>query len=207
MFIHRIELTGRFTAKDIHGILGKSQDRTARDLWRFDELYGKQYLLVVSELETINSSLLGDLQSKPYDEFLRRLENNQQWHFRLTANPIISRWVEVKDKVTGERKLKDTGEPELKQQRFPLTIKEQPDWLSKRAANNGFELLSTKIVRSDNIRFRKLIKSKQEMVTVLASEFEGTLRITDVEALRAAMISGIGHAKAYGCGLLTLARL
>ena len=36
--------------------------------------------------------------------------------------------------------------------------------------------------------------------------FEGILEITNKDVLREQMISGIGRAKAYGCGLLTLAR-
>jgi CRISPR system Cascade subunit CasE len=35
--------------------------------------------------------------------------------------------------------------------------------------------------------------------------FEGRLLITDPDALRAALVTGIGPAKGYGCGLLTLA--
>ena len=33
-------------------------------------------------------------------------------------------------------------------------------------------------------------------------DFGGTLRVVDADALRAALVGGIGHAKAFGCGLL-----
>ncbi|MFF9147499.1 type I-E CRISPR-associated protein Cas6/Cse3/CasE [Streptomyces sp. NPDC014861] len=42
-------------------------------------------------------------------------------------------------------------------------------------------------------------------VTVATATFEGTLRVTDPVALARTLITGIGHSKAYGCGLLTLA--
>lgn len=37
--------------------------------------------------------------------------------------------------------------------------------------------------------------------------FEGVLTITEAELFRKALIDGIGRAKAYGCGLMTLARI
>ncbi|MFT2020182.1 type I-E CRISPR-associated protein Cas6/Cse3/CasE [Streptomyces sp. 796.1] len=44
-------------------------------------------------------------------------------------------------------------------------------------------------------------------VTFHSATFEGHLRVTDPEALTAHLLGGIGPAKAYGCGLLTLAPL
>ena len=37
--------------------------------------------------------------------------------------------------------------------------------------------------------------------------FEGVLQVTRGDALRAALLDGIGPAKAFGCGLLSLARV
>jgi CRISPR system Cascade subunit CasE len=37
------------------------------------------------------------------------------------------------------------------------------------------------------------------------SEFAGHLAVSDPDALRRSLVVGIGHARAYGCGLLTLA--
>lgn len=42
-------------------------------------------------------------------------------------------------------------------------------------------------------------------VTLSTAVFEGRLHVTDADALRSALVSGIGPAKGYGCGLLTLA--
>ena len=44
-------------------------------------------------------------------------------------------------------------------------------------------------------------------ITVSVATFEGVLIVTDPENLRSALTAGIGPAKAYGCGLLTLAPL
>jgi CRISPR system Cascade subunit CasE len=42
-------------------------------------------------------------------------------------------------------------------------------------------------------------------VTLVTVTFDGRLEITDPEALRRTLTQGIGRARAYGCGLLTLA--
>ena len=39
------------------------------------------------------------------------------------------------------------------------------------------------------------------------AQFDGVLRITDVELFRKSLLSGMGRGKAYGMGLLTLAPL
>jgi CRISPR system Cascade subunit CasE len=183
MFIHRIALAGSFSPKQIHGILEKYNVQTAsRILWRIDMLAGKRYLLIVSEPGRINGGELGEAESKPYDGFLNTLEKGQVWRFRLTANATICR----------------------KGKRRPLTISGQPAWLEKRAETNGFALQNIRLLKSYDIQFRK---SDGKIVTIQASEFEGVLAITDSERLRSALKNGIGHAKAYGCGLMTLARL
>lgn len=42
-------------------------------------------------------------------------------------------------------------------------------------------------------------------VTLTRVTYNGILQVTDPAALRRALTGGIGPAKAYGCGLLTLA--
>ncbi|HZJ03871.1 MAG TPA: type I-E CRISPR-associated protein Cas6/Cse3/CasE [Nocardioidaceae bacterium] len=44
-------------------------------------------------------------------------------------------------------------------------------------------------------------------VVLQTATFEGQLTVTNATALRASLLDGIGPAKAYGCGLLTLAPL
>jgi CRISPR system Cascade subunit CasE len=58
------------------------------------------------------------------------------------------------------------------------------------------------VTQSETRKFR----SQGKTVTFEAATFEGVLRITDAESLVRAMRNGVGREKAYGCGLLTLAR-
>ena len=49
-------------------------------------------------------------------------------------------------------------------------------------------------------------KRGERRVTLGVATFEGVLEVTDPDALRRALTHGIGRGKAYGCGLMTLAR-
>jgi CRISPR system Cascade subunit CasE len=41
-------------------------------------------------------------------------------------------------------------------------------------------------------------------VTIGTTVFEGLLRVTDADTFKFALINGIGRAKAYGCGFITI---
>nr|WP_272926766.1 type I-E CRISPR-associated protein Cas6/Cse3/CasE [Streptomyces sp. SID4946] len=61
------------------------------------------------------------------------------------------------------------------------------------------------ITSRDILRFRK--RPDGPRITLSTATFEGRLHVTDPDALRASLLDGIGPAKGYGQGLLTLAPL
>ena len=50
-------------------------------------------------------------------------------------------------------------------------------------------------------------RDRRDRVTINRTVYEGVARVTDPDALRRALVAGIGRSKAYGCGLMTLARV
>ena len=83
---------------------------------------------------------------------------------------------------------------------------------SSRAQRNGFEVLvdesgASRVVVSNSGKavFSKGAQGKR--MTLVRAQYDGVLRVTDANALRHALACGIGHGKAFGCGLLTLAPL
>lgn len=138
-------------------------------------------------------------ESREYEPLLDRLAAGQRWAFRLTANPVRS------------RPLKE-GAPS---QRFGhVTVSQQQAWLVSRAGRSGFELPPVSgpdgeeraenglVVRNRSVdRFRR----GEGTVTLSRATFEGHLVVIDPAALRSTLTGGLGSAKAYGCGLLTLA--
>ncbi|PWV54736.1 type I-E CRISPR-associated protein Cas6/Cse3/CasE [Nocardiopsis sp. L17-MgMaSL7] len=145
-----------------------------------------------------------------YSGFLSRLEAGQTWAFRLTANPVHS--IRRKD---GED-TKPTAH---------VTPRHQAGWLLKKQERCGFEVRRTRksdpalpemdgyelLVHDRNSAGfdkpdpRPERKGKRMRVPVVTATFDGRLTVTDPDLLRQALSAGIGRAKAYGCGLMTLA--
>jgi len=169
-----------------------------RPLWRIDTLGDSTYLLMVSSRVPDFDALLpqltlvgdADVIVKDYDAFLSSLHDGEELRFRVTANPVHS--VAQKDKVTNRGKVYGH-----------VTVDQQKDWLQKRAEKNGFTLHSFDLVSRGIKKFQRQGKT----VTLSVATYEGLLLVDDVEALRIALVNGVGRAKAYGCGLMTVARV
>lgn len=174
-----------------------------RTLWRLDTpTTATVYLYIVSPgrpdlthlVEQAGWPTTETWVTRDYDGLLSSLRPGQQWAFRLTANPAHS-----------GRKTADAKDT----QRFGyLREKEQAGWLVDRAARHGFALATQQDGRP-NLRLHRrqtqTFKRGMGAVTLTTVMYDGILQVTDADALRQALTSGIGHAKAYGCGLLTLA--
>ncbi|GFG76628.1 type I-E CRISPR-associated protein Cas6/Cse3/CasE [Mycobacterium botniense] len=136
-------------------------------------------------------------ETRCYDPLLESLRSGQQWQFRLTANPVHS------GLRAGWSDTKPLGH---------VTVKQQEHWLIQRSRNAGFRLLPCTHAGSGDFDIAVVDRSirrfhrKGGQVTIATATFEGHLEVTDPEALRRALTHGIGRAKSYGCGLLTLAR-
>lgn len=188
----------------LHGAIEQSFDgKKQRNLWRVDWLGDICYLLVLSPDKPDPSRIVEQfghqqterpLETKFYDQLFARLQVGQAWQFRLKANPIHSSSSD-KDVESGRGKV------------FAhVTQAQQKQWLFARAEVCGFMLKEDTfdVVHTQWVKFHKGIDRGFE-VTLHTSTFEGVLTITDTERFRQTLISGIGRAKAYGCGLLTIA--
>ncbi|MDR2295496.1 MAG: type I-E CRISPR-associated protein Cas6/Cse3/CasE [Clostridiales Family XIII bacterium] len=227
MYLSRIELNRRrretvnaqISPQLLHAAIEAcfpSEDEAgARTLWRLDGMNRSLYLLLQSEGKPDFTHIVEQFgwagqswETKEYDGFLSRLQKDQLWKFRLRANPTrsVSREERARGKVV------------------PYTTPDrQRQWLIDRAAKCGFEIVrfpsrrtggpgaeaapprdedrAFGVTQRETMRFWR----QGALVTVEAAVFEGDLRILDAESLTRAMRNGIGRAKAYGCGLLTLA--
>jgi CRISPR system Cascade subunit CasE len=93
---------------------------------------------------------------------------------------------------------------------YELVQKHCAEWLGSVAERNGFE-----IARSDNGLSRIQIDSYEQEkaskrnhdIRFSTVDFSGELRVTNPELFQQAIFNGIGHAKAFGCGLLLVRRI
>ncbi len=185
----------------MHGAVeGCFPEGRQRRLWRLDRLDNRYCLLIVSPVEPDCAVLAARYgfpgaepawQTKPYLPLLKRLKQGQTWHFRLRANPV--------------RSVKEEGRNRGKVMAH-VTIQQQKDWLIKRAGDCGFALEENafEVVHTQWMRFHK---RQGHLITLRTAVYEGYLSIVDKEVFVQTLLEGVGRAKAYGCGLMTLAPL
>ena len=115
------------------------------------------------------------------------LQAGRTLSFRLVANPTkrLSRSLSK-----GLEKSKRVG---LYKQ------EEQLDWLARKGEQHGFRVLAATVGRQDRS------EDSSHQITLLSVQFDGLLGVTEPDRLTAAVMDGIGSAKAFGCGLLSLA--
>jgi len=169
-------------------------------------------------LDTLDDPANPDM--KDVGEAYDRIRNGMELRFRLRANPT--------------RRVSATSHPgdPLARKRVELQTEEEwLAWLARKGESHGFELLAVRAqpatsfpdpfsdaratherlpipdVRSaggPKVTGRKRREGNRAL-TFGAVIFDGRLLVTDADAMRAALASGIGSAKAYGFGLLSVA--
>lgn len=132
-------------------------------------------------------------------EYELHISEGQQLRFRLRANPIKT----IKDSSKGTVEKK--GKTFTKTVRVPLIHEEQQQaWLERKL--QGIAQLETLIMQPEPVTyFRKAKENRSGKIqTVL---FDGVLMVTDAVGFTHQVAKGIGAAKAFGCGLLSIARV
>lgn len=184
-----------YNVERLHGMIERSfLGKRQRNLWRLDQLAGKDYLLLLSAVPPQTNTLPEQIgydncawETKSYERLLARISTGSKWHFRLTANPTVA--IQTKEKERGKVKA--------------ITIAaKQREWLRRQGDKKGFFLQESQfdVVQSE----WKTINKCEREIQVLAVTFEGILTVTDEDMFRETLISGIGREKAYGMGLLTV---
>ena len=145
--------------------------------------------------------MLGRPESKDYSVLLDRLQNGQQWAFRLKANPV---------RKVRQDKGKRQREGVVNTIQGHVTTAQQEEWLLQRSEKNGFKILensdgSRQLLLSQ--RTKGTFDRKGKHVTLVTAVYDGNLEISDVRLFRETLCSGIGRAKGFGCGLMTIAPL
>lgn len=135
-----------------------------------------------------------------------RIGAGDRFRFRLRANP--TRRIDTKSGEDGKRR--NGKRVELRDGASRL------DWLRRKAMAGGFELCGAEdgagagdvsVVEERKLTDRRARASdKRQGLTLAPVLFEGRLRVTDADRFREALAAGIGPAKAYGFGLLSIAR-
>ncbi|MBT1165786.1 type I-E CRISPR-associated protein Cas6/Cse3/CasE [Bifidobacterium simiarum] len=184
---------------DPHGILD------ARGLWRLDlGRAGKPCRLYIVSDNVPDFTVLNEefgigteaVATCSYEPFLGNLDVGQEWGFRLKANPTRSI---------------ASGSSAKRGRRVGLVkVEDQLEWLYRKARESGFhmpinrlEMPEVMVRNSETVDFVR----KNGTVAFASATYDGVLAVDDPELLRKALTCGIGRAKGYGFGLLTLVPL
>lgn len=139
-------------------------------------------------------------ETKNYEPLLERIAKGQQWHFKLRANPAR--------KAKEDKGRRHRSDGIVGKVQGHITVDQQLQWLIDRSASHGFTILNDQNDQPDGVvkeRHKENVKRADATVTLVTAVFEGRLEVTDAELFRTALCQGIGRAKGFGCGLLTIA--
>ena len=212
---------------------GDDGDSPGRVLWRADRGPTMTTLYLLSPSEPDCTQLVAEAGAAgtrsltlDYSPFLATLDAGQVWAFRLTANPSYAapRGPEVRGKRYGHVTVEQQRQwliertPRYGFELVPVPgtkAAEADDAASGAAATTSADAdavaasASVVVVRRERPVFRRRNpdRDRRDRVTINRTVYEGVARVTDPDALRRALVAGIGRSKAYGCGLMTLARV
>jgi len=152
---------------------------------------------------------------RDYQPLLDRVQAGREFAFRLRANPVAATRQPASPSVAQKERL---AAPRPRGVRVAhRTAGHQLTWLTDRIERWGFTFLDAEghptvhLSARERLTFRKRSsdgdKSKGPQVVLSTATFDGALRVIDPDLARRTLLHGAGAAKAYGCGLLTLAPL
>ncbi|MDW8091983.1 MAG: type I-E CRISPR-associated protein Cas6/Cse3/CasE [Meiothermus sp.] len=128
--------------------------------------------------------------SEPKPIPLEHLQPGQVLRFRLRANPTVTR--------------KDPQNPDKRKRHGLKKVEEQLEWLHRQGQKGGFAVLGAMVAQSARVRMHK--HTEGPPIVLQSVLYEGHLKITDLERFKETLAAGIGHAKALGFGLLSIAK-
>lgn len=167
-----------------------STEKPSCFLWRLEQMRAGRLPVIVAQShdrprwDALDERFPGyfvEVGVKPYD-LLDRLRAGQALRFRLGANPTVTR----QGKRRGLRSPAD-----------------QIAWLHRQGERHGFKVLGCTLSQPGLLRARQ--RKGGSIITVQTVIYDGYLRVEDPALLRGAIASGLGHAKALGLGLLSVA--
>lgn len=182
-------------AYDMHRTLARAfvadeNSVPVRFLWRLEagsNAWATPVVLVQSAAEADWSALqaLPNYLQRPVESKRLRLEEWVEgggfYRFRLQANPTVTR----------------------QGKRYGLVGEdEQLAWLSRQGERHGFAVEAALVTASDVLASRK----GDSRISVQRVCFEGRLQVRELASFGRALAQGVGPAKAFGCGLLSVAR-
>ncbi len=205
--------------KTVWQLLSHSPEQKRNFLFRYDieEKRGLPHFYTLSETKPSEDNALWkvDVAKHTYREFLENLPIRQDsvFRFSLRVNPTFDKSDRTKKQKTRYDLIMHLRHQMTKnehgQREEPHAVTEHracKEWLERRQ-NLGFEVVTPDetlmVEQYDQLRF----KHKNNTTIMSRVDISGMLKVTDVAKFQDNLTKGIGHGKAFGCGLLLIRRL
>lgn len=173
--------------------LGDTARARAAVLFRLDHTPVGPQLLIQSQIQPDPARLPAgytDFDTRVLDPLLDALATGTAVHYRIAANAT-------------KRLAHDTRQPDRKNRpALPLTGVAAEEWWHRRARAAGLSLASLNSYPLDTVTGTN---RHDHHIHHAITRFDGTAIVHDPDATRRAVHDGVGRARSYGCGLLTLA--
>jgi CRISPR system Cascade subunit CasE len=171
--------------------IGEQARRQAGVLFRLDDTPTGPQLLVQARMEPNPARLpegYGTFELRKLRPLLDAISPGLTVHYRLAGN-------------ASKRAAKDTDKYR-KGQIIPLNGAEADHWWARRAQAAGLTVVAGHSQALDSLSGESRVGQR---VRHAVTRFDGVAVVSDADAVRRAVVDGIGKGKAYGCGLLSLA--
>lgn len=152
-----------------------------------------------------------DIQTRVFEP---RLQAGDRLRFSLRANAVVTRKADDHSKQRIRRDIIDAKVDEYKarfsnpyERPSPAVIHQEAgeEWITRQGQQHGFR---PDQVWVENHSYHRVSKPKDKNVRHFASlDLHGQLTVDDPDAVIAALQTGLGRSKAFGCGLLLVRRV
>ncbi len=167
--------------------LGESPRKAVGLLYRLEETPAGVKILVQTrvrpKIDRLTDGFATTVTTRDLAPLLKNLSAGDHVRYRITANPT-------------QRVGNSTTDPRKKGKLTVLAGERGELWWLTRATANGLHPFSVTQSRLPDIHAGKTRHA--------ATRFDGVGIVTDADRLRQAVLDGIGRAKSYGCGLISL---
>lgn len=189
--------------------LDKNQKRDFLYRAEYDAYNHVKHLLLLAT-HIIQSTNEMDVIVSPF--YNPQIIEGESLRFKLRANPIVKRTENGKQKEYG---LIIDAKHQMKKKNLvcgedyaldELIHEKGISWLERKGLQHGFSVENWNVAIGNDNEY--LINSNEKKKFVIRTlDFDGKLIVMDSELFSKALCGGVGSAKSFGCGLLSIARV
>ncbi len=188
-------------------LFGDSAERDRDFVFRVDQEGGRPTVMAYAPRRPhAKAESLWRVDAKPFQP---RLYPGDRVRFKLRANPVKQRDGQridaVYDTFNRERIAAEAAGGRVPD-RLEVAQRVGADWLGRRAERLGLRLAAETIQAESYTTERVFPGDRRRPFTLGILDLTGEAEVTDPQAVATALPQGVGKARAYGCGMMLIAR-